>query len=326
MGSGEFDLISRYLAPLSGLGAYGLTDDAAVLTPPEGKDLVFTKDALIAGVHFFADDPPDLIARKAMRVNLSDLAAMGAEPLGYLLALAFPKDMANIDGWMAKFSRGLKRDQEEFGWSLYGGDTVSTSGPLMISLTAIGIVGRGQALKRSGAKPGDHIYVSGTLGDAAFGLKCLKDEFAATKTSVTKPLIDRYHLPRPRLGLGQRLSAIATSTMDISDGLAGDLRHICALSGFGAEIEAELIPLSDEVGKLLESFPAYKNLIWNGGDDYELLFTAPKDMDDRIEKIARDLDLALTKIGHITIEKNVTIKGGDGINLLQDDDQGFRHF
>ncbi|VAX02507.1 Thiamine-monophosphate kinase [hydrothermal vent metagenome] len=326
MGSGEFDLISRYLAPLSGVGAYGLTDDAAVLTPPEGKDLVFTKDALIAEVHFFAADPPDLIARKAMRVNLSDLAAMGAEPLGYLLALAFPKDMKNIDGWMAKFSAGLKLDQEEFGWFLYGGDTVVTSGPLMISLTAIGIVDKGQVLRRRGAKPGDNIYVSGTLGDAAFGLKCLKGEFTSIKTSVSKPLIDRYHMPRPRLGLGRKLFGIATATMDISDGLAGDLRHICALSGFGAEIEAELIPLSDDVGKLLESFPAYKNLIWNGGDDYELLFTAPKDMDDKIEKIARNLDLALTKIGHITLEKNVTIQGRDGINLLQNNDQGFRHF
>ncbi len=326
MSSGEFDLISRYLAPLSGVGAYGLTDDAAVLTPPEGKDLVFTKDALIADVHFFADDPPDFIARKAMRVNLSDLAAMGAEPLGYLLALAFPNDMENIDGFMAKFSSGLKRDQEEFGWSLYGGDTVSTSGPLMISLTAIGIVNRGQALRRRGAKPGDNIYVSGTLGDGAFGLKCLKDEFRAAKTSVTQPLIDRYHLPRPRLELGQRLWGIATSTMDISDGMAGDLRHICDLGGFGAEIDAELIPLSDEVGKLLESFPAYKKLVWNGGDDYELLFTAPKDMDGKIEKTARDINLALTKIGHVTTKKNVIIKNRDGINLLQDDDQGFRHF
>ncbi|MCF6214803.1 MAG: thiamine-phosphate kinase [Emcibacter sp.] len=326
MGSGEFDLISRYLAPLSGLGAYGLTDDAAVLTPPEGKDLVFTKDALIADVHFFADDPPDLIARKAMRVNLSDLAAMGAEPLGYLLALAFPKDMKNIDGWMAKFSAGLKLDQEEFGWSLYGGDTVSTSGPLMISLTAIGIVDRGQALRRRGAKLGDNIYVSGTLGDAAFGLKSIQGEFAAIKTSAIKPLIDRYHLPRPRLGLGRKLFGIATATMDISDGLAGDLRHICALSGFGAEIEAELIPLSDKVGKLLESFPAYKNLIWNGGDDYELLFTAPKDMDGEIDRLSRELGLSLTIIGHITTEKSVIIRDSDGINLLQDDDQGFRHF
>ncbi len=326
MGSGEFDLISRYLAPLSGVGAYGLTDDAAVLTPPKGKDLVFTKDALVADVHFFADDPPDLIARKAMRVNLSDLAAMGAEPLGYLLALAFPNDMENIDGFMARFSSGLKRDQEEFGWSLYGGDTVSTSGPLMISLTAIGIVNRGQGLRRRGAKPGDNIYVSGTLGDGAFGLKCLKDEFGATKTSVTQPLIDRYHLPRPRLELGQRLWGIATSIMDISDGLAGDLRHICALSGLGVEIDAELIPLSDEVGKLLESFPAYKKLVWNGGDDYELLFTAPKDMDGKIEKTARDIGLALTKIGHVTTEKNVIIKNRDGVNLLQSDDQGFRHF
>jgi len=323
LGSGEFDLISRYFAPLSAKGkpAYGLMDDAAILTPPEGRDLIFTKDALVADVHFFANDPADLVARKAMRVNLSDLAAMGAAPLGYLLALAIPKDMKNIEDWLAQFSAGLKRDQKEFGWSVFGGDTVSTSGPLMISLTAIGSVGRGQALMRRGAKVGDNIYVSGTLGDAAFGLKCLKGNI----TPANKVLVDRYHLPRPRLELGQRLSGIATSAMDISDGLAGDIRHICGLSGHGAEIDSRLIPLSGEVSKLLESFPSYKKLVWNGGDDYELLFTAPDDMRVDVDRLSRELDLPLTNIGRITTGKKVIIRGSDGMNLLQND-QGFRHF
>jgi len=301
--------------------AYGLTDDGAVLTPPVGRDLVFTKDALVAEVHFFSDDPADLIARKAMRVNLSDLAAMGAEPLGYLLALALPKNMTDIDGWLAKFSAGLKRDQDEFGWSLIGGDTVSTPGPLMISLTAIGSVPKGCALRRSGAEAGDDIYVSGSLGDAALGLKCLTGEIMP-KSNV---LIDRYYLPRPRLLLGQKLKNIATAVMDISDGLAGDIRHICELSGCGAEIEAELIPHSDEVGKLLESFPRYKSLIWQGGDDYELLFTAPRHVANDIDILSREIDLPLTRIGGITAEKAVVIKDGEDRNLASNS-HGFRHF
>ena len=323
MSSGEFDLISRYFAPLSSQGApaFGLTDDAAILSPPAGKDLVFTKDALVADVHFIANDPADLIARKALRVNLSDLAAMGAEPLGYLLALALPKNREDIEGWVARFAAGLKKDQDEFGWSLFGGDTVSTAGPLMISITAIGAVEPGKALRRNGAQAGDDIYVSGTLGDAALGLKCLKKDI----TPADKHLTDRYLLPRPRLTLGQSLSGIATSALDISDGLAGDIRHICALSGLGAEIKAELIPLSVAAGKTLESFPLYKNLIWNGGDDYELLFTAPEHAADDIVELSKSLGLSLAKIGRMRQEKTIAILSGDGSNLLQDE-QGYRHF
>ncbi|VAV98917.1 Thiamine-monophosphate kinase [hydrothermal vent metagenome] len=327
MSSGEFDLISRYFAPLSSKGppAYALTDDGAVLSPPAGHDLVFTKDALVADVHFFAGDAPDLIARKAMRVNLSDLAAMGATPLGYLLALALPKNMENIDQWLADFSAGLGRDQVEFGCSLFGGDTVSTNGPMVISLTAIGSVEKGKALRRRGAQVGDGIYVSGTLGDAALGLKSLSGEAGPPDET----LIDRYHLPRPRLELGQKLYGIASAVLDISDGLAGDIGHICDLPGsqsaLGAEITADLIPLSGAAGKLLESFPAYKNLIWNGGDDYELLFTAPDHMADKLASLAGELDLPLTRIGRITDNPLITIQGRSGENLMKNE-QGFRHF
>ncbi|MBL4801460.1 MAG: thiamine-phosphate kinase [Emcibacter sp.] len=323
MSSGEFDLISQYFSPLSNQGApaFGLRDDAAVLTPPEGKDLVFTKDALVAEVHFFSNDPADLVARKAVRVNLSDLAAMGAEPLGYLVALALPKDMQDIEGWVAAFARGLKQDQDEFDWSLFGGDTVSTTGPLMITITAIGTVDPGKALRRNGAQEADDIYVSGTLGDAALGLKCLTKEVVTPDSA----LINRYHLPQPRLDLGQNLWGIATSVMDISDGLVGDIRHLCALSGLGATIESDLIPVSDEFGKTLESFPLYKKLIWNGGDDYELLFTAPAHVADDIRKISKSLGLDLTKIGRMTKEKAIVIQASNGDNLLQGE-QGYRHF
>ena len=306
---------------VQGKPAYGLTDDAAVLSPPPEKDLVITKDALVAGVHFFDNDPVDLIARKALRVNLSDLAAMGAEPLGYLLALAIPKAMPNLDSWIETFTEGLKKDQSEFGWSLMGGDTVSTPGPLTISVTAIGTVTPGRALRRLGAQAGDDIYVSGTLGDSALGLKCLTGDI----NPENKKLIEIYQLPQPRLALGQKLSGIATAVMDVSDGLAGDIRHICALSGLGAAIEAELIPISSEVEKVLERFGTYKSLIWTGGDVYELLFTAPGHEADAIRKLSKDLELPITKIGTMTKQQSIAILSKSGINLIQND-QGFRHF
>ncbi|MCF6195626.1 MAG: thiamine-phosphate kinase [Emcibacter sp.] len=321
MGSGEFDLIARYFAPLAGSDApaYGLSDDAAILSPPAGYDLIFTKDALVADVHFFSDDPAGLVAQKALRVNLSDLAAMGAKPLGYLLALSLPKNMNEIESWVSDFTAGLKKDQNEFGWSLLGGDTVSTSGPLTLSVTAIGTVSKGTALRRSGAKVGEGIYVSGTLGDGALGLKCLKDNIDSPS------LIKRYHLPTPQLALGQKLSGVASSTLDISDGLAGDIAHICGLSGLGASIESKLIPVSDAAGKILESFPAYNDLIWNGGDDYELLFTAPDHMAEKIKDISASLMLPLTRIGHMTEKPEIVILDDKGKNLLQGQ-RGFRHF
>lgn len=321
MGSGEFDLIARYFTPLAGAGApaYGLSDDAAILSPPAGYDLIFTKDALVAGVHFFPDDPAGLVAQKALRVNLSDLAAMGAKPLGYLLALSLPKNMVGIEDWVAGFTSGLKKDQDEFALSLFGGDTVSTSGPLTLSVTAIGTVPKGTALRRNGAKVEEGIYVSGTLGDGALGLRCLKDNIDSPS------LVRRYHLPVPRLELGQKLFGIASSALDISDGLAGDITHICALSGLGATIEAELIPVSDAAGKLLESFPAYNDLIWNGGDDYELLFTASDHRADEIKDISASLNLSLTRIGHMTDKPEIVIQDDKGKNLLQGQ-RGFRHF
>ncbi len=321
LASGEFDIISRYFAPLSTKVGLGLLDDAAVLTPPKDKDLVFTKDALVADVHFFPNDPAALIAQKAMRVNLSDLAAMGAMPLGYLLALALPKSMKNRDQWLESFASGLAKDQTVFGWSLFGGDTVSTSGPLTITITAIGTVNHGAALKRDGAKIDDDIYVSGNLGDAALGLKCLTGDITPKNIS----LIDRYHLPQPRLRLGQKLFNIASAAMDISDGLLGDIGHICALSELGAEIEEKLIPRSLPAGKILESFPSYKHLVWSGGDDYELLFTAPRNMVDKIKTISGLIDCPITKIGRMTKKKDITIMSENGCDLINKE-QGFRHF
>ena len=219
----EFDLIARYFAPLAAgeAGAFGLTDDAAVLTPSPGWATVTTADAMVAGVHFLPEDPPDLIARKLLRVNLSDLAAMGARPRAYLLTTAFPA--AIDDAWLAAFTEGLAADQAEFGIHLLGGDTVSTPGPLTLSLMALGEARDGAVLRRSGAKPGDTVYVTGTIGDAALGLDSLRGHLSGLGPRQAEYLAGRYRLPQPRMACGPRLLGLAHAALDVSDGLVGDL-------------------------------------------------------------------------------------------------------
>ena len=269
MPEGEFEFIARRLRPLATTpGALALTDDAALLDPAAGRQLVLTKDAMVAGVHFLPDDPPGQIAQKLLRVNLSDLAAMGAAPLGYLLALARPKEIS--DAWLDEFCAGLAADNAAFGIALLGGDTVSTPGPLTLSLTAIGEVPTGSALLRSGAGPGDDVWVSGTLGDAALGLKVLQGALDVTEPARTF-LIERYRLPQPRLALGQALRGIASAAIDVSDGLVADLGHILETSGVGAALHADALPLSEAARDL----PGARDAALAGGDDYELLFTAP---------------------------------------------------
>jgi thiamine-monophosphate kinase len=261
----EFSLIHRYFAPLAGKAGLGLRDDAALFTPPSGKQLVITQDAMTAGVHFFADDPADLIARKLLRVNLSDLAAKGAEPLGYLLSLLLP--VGTNEEWIAAFAKGLGQDQAEFGIELWGGDTSKINGPLTLSLTAIGAVETGKMIPRSGAKVGDHLYVTGTIGDAALGLKVRNSELPHNEF-----LLDRYLLPQPRF-LATRHSSLITGCMDISDGLIQDAEHLAKTSGVKLLIEADKVPLSEAAISL--SPLATRHSLLTGGDDYELLFTAP---------------------------------------------------
>lgn len=306
----EFSLISKYLKPLaSGFGgSLNLYDDAAVISPPENCELVITKDAITQGIHFIGNEPPELIAGKALRVNLSDLAAMGATPLCYFLALMLPKNTPKE--WIKNFSKGLKATQEEFNISLAGGDTTSMEGSLAVSITAIGIVPTGAALKRSGAKAGDDIYVSGTLGDSAIGLELIK------KGETNNFFINRYLTPEPRMELGVSLRGIATGAMDISDGMAQDLEHICSTSNVGAIIYADKIPTTGN---------QQLTTALSGGDDYELLFTAPPAKKPEIEKLSKELSLKITNVGKITEGSSVKILDEDG-KIIKLEKKGFLHF
>jgi thiamine-monophosphate kinase len=266
----EDELIARLFAPLAGPAALGLADDAALL-PPSTEQTVVTADMLVAGVHFFADDPPALIAKKALRVNLSDLAAKAAEPLGFLLSLALPPDWTN--DWLEAFAGGLGEDARLFNAPLLGGDTAATPGPLTISITALGRASR--FVPRSGAQPGQGVFVSGTIGDAALGLVLRRepDRLAALSQTSRAVLLDRYLLPRPRLDLIPLLRDHAAAAMDVSDGLAGDLAKLCRVSGASAVIDAPRAPLSDAAREAIGLDPGLLETALTGGDDYEILFT-----------------------------------------------------
>jgi thiamine-monophosphate kinase len=320
MSEGEFEFIAHRLRPLAAgaPGALDLLDDAALLDPAVGTQLVLTKDAMVAGVHFLEDDPAGEIAQKLLRVNLSDLAAMGATPIGYLLALARPK--AIDDDWLGAFCAGLAADNAEFGVSVLGGDTVSTPGPLTMSLTAIGQLPKGTALLRSGARSGDDIWVSGTLGDAALGLAVLQGVLDIAGPARAH-LIERYRVPRPRLALGQALRNLAHAAIDISDGLVADLGHILEASGVGAEVRTDLLPLSEAAAGL----PGAEEAVLSGGDDYELLFTAPQKRRAQIEALSRRLDLPLTRIGEIRGQPGLRLVDAAGVEVRVER-TGWRHF
>ena len=282
----EFALIARHFRPLAGPGSLDLQDDAAVLAPPAGRELVLTADAMVAGVHFLADDPPDLVGRKLLRVNLSDLAAKGAQPLGYLMTVSTPRDTP--DAWFVGFVAGLADDQRTYGISLLGGDTTSTPGPIALSLTAIGHVASGQAVHRAGASAGDGIWVTGTIGDGALGLAVARGRLA----DPSGHLLSRYRLPQPRVGLP--IAGLASAGMDISDGLVQDLGHVCRASNVGAEIEAGLVPLSEPARAA--------GLQWlttclTGGDDYELLLAVPPAREAALQGAAKLADTAVIRIG-----------------------------
>ena len=296
---GEFDLIARYFAPLArGFpGAYGLLDDAAVIAPLPGHELVAKTDAIVGGIHFLLDDPPDLIARKALRVNLSDLAAKGAVPRAYLLDIMLP--IILTEEWIAAFARGLAQDQDEYRMHLIGGDTDSTPGPVTIAVMAFGDVPTGRMIRRSGARAGDTVFVTGTIGDAALGIQVLRDAFPNLDTKAASFLVDRYRLPLPRVTLGPRLIGLATAALDVSDGLVADLRHVCEVSELVAVIEAPRVPLSAAARAALTISPGRITTVLTGGDDYEILFTAPPTAINELTELSQALDVPITAIGRM---------------------------
>lgn len=294
---GEFGRIREFFAPLAGPGGLSLLDDAALVACAPGRQLVITVDAIVEGVHYLPDDPPDLVAKKLLRVNLSDLAAKGATPLHYLLTTALPARLG--DDWVERFAAGLGEDQGRYGVDLLGGDSVSTPGPAVLSLTAIGEVAEGGEIRRRGARPGDVVWVSGTIGDAFLGLQVLRGEHRALAHEDREFLAERFRLPEPRGVLGPRLSGIAHAMCDISDGLVADLGHIADVSRVGATIGLPAVPLSPAARRLIVGDPDLAAALATGGDDYELLFAAPAEASAAIEGLAAELAVAITPIGAI---------------------------
>ena len=305
----EDGLIARFFAPIAGPGGLGLKDDAAVIAPPPGQDLVVTVDALVAGRHFFPDDPPASIARKALRVNLSDLAAKGAEPLGFTLALALPPDWTAA--WLDAFAQGLGEDARHFGCPLLGGDTVKAFEALTLSITAFGAVPAGCMVPRTGARPGDRIYVSGTIGDAALGLQLRLAGGAAPEGQAH--LLDRYLHPQPRLALREALRRHASGAMDVSDGLVGDLVKMMRASGTSAEVDLAAVPLSGAAGLATMDRPEAFDVAVTGGDDYEILASIPEREAAGYEAAAAAAGVAVAAIGRVVEGSGpVEFRGPDG--------------
>lgn len=319
----EFGRIRRFFAPLAGPGGLGLTDDAALLECPPGRRLVVTVDQAVEGVHYLPDDPPELVARKLLRRNLSDLAAMGAVPRHYLLTTALPK--SRDDDWVRRFAEGLSHDQHRYRVELLGGNSTSTPGPASLSLTAIGEVDEGKEIRRNGARVGDRVWVSGTIGDAFLGLAVLRGGHAELAPEHRAALAARYQLPDPRTELGPRLVGIAHAMIDISDGLLADLGHICEASGVAATVALAALPLSPAAQLVAAEDPRLPARLAAAGDDYELLFTASVDASATMAHLAANLDLPITEIG--------TIEPGAGVRLVDADGDtvpvastGWRHF
>ena len=307
----EDALIARFFAPLAtSAGADGLTDDAAVIPPGEG-DLVVTKDMAIAGVHFFPDDPPGLVAAKALRVNLSDLAAKGAVPAGMLLGLGLPADWS-VD-WLDAFAQGLASDLDTYDCPLLGGDTVKVPGPLTLSVTAFGRANR--TVRRRGARPGDLLCVTGTIGDGALGLVARQAErdpatapswLVALGEDHRRHLVDRYLKPQPRVALARAVARHASAAMDVSDGLVGDLAKMMAASGTGAMVDAGTVPLSLAAAAAIATDPALGTRALTGGDDYEILLACPPARLSSLQADAVAVAVPLAVIGEVTGSTGVT--------------------
>ena len=325
----EVDLIQHYLAPLAAgnPGALSLSDDCAVLACPSGEELVLTTDAVAEGVHFISGEEPGSIAWKALAVNVSDLAGKGARPLVYLMALSFPE--APDENWMAGFALGLAAAQERFGIRLAGGDTDRRPGPITVTITAIGSVPKGKMVRRGTARPGDRLFVSGTLGDAALGLALRLDSQKTRDWGLTpdeaRHLSRRYERPEPRIELAASLRACASAAMDISDGLAKDLAAMCRASGVAARVRGRDVPLSPAARKIVSLEPDRFEDVVAGGEDYEVLAAVAPEKCAEFIAMAQANGIPVTEIGYVETGKGVRFEGLDG-TLLALTRLGWDHF
>lgn len=321
----EFELIDRLLRPLADQapGAFALTDDAALLPNlADGESYVVTKDALSVGTHMLADDPPADMARKALRVNLSDLAAMGARPVGFFMALCLGQD--TDEAFLKAFIAGLADDVAQFDVPLMGGDIIRQDGAFTVSITAFGSVRREHVLRRSGARAGDSLWVSGTIGDGALGLKAAQGELQNLEQAHGETLIQRYRVPQPRVALGAVLAGVAHACIDISDGLIADVGHICKASDLGCTLEAAAVSLSKAAQAALKADHGLLETILTGGDDYELAFAiAPKD-EGRMAEIANQAQVPLHRIGRFEFGAGLGVLDRQG-QTLRFENAGYRH-
>ncbi|MDD7908391.1 thiamine-phosphate kinase [Pseudovibrio exalbescens] len=297
---GEFELIERYFAPLAdGAGAAGLKDDAAVYTPQDGHDIVVSKDMLASGVHFFPEDPPAAIAAKALRVNLSDIASKGARPTAYALGLGLASDVD--EHWIAEFCKGLGEDQRTYGITLLGGDTIKTGGRMVLSVTFFGELPRGSTVRRTSASEGDYIYLTGTVGDAALGLQLRLSAERAGQIGLSEDdadfLLNRYLLPQPRVVAADAVRQFASASMDVSDGLAADLEHMCKAADLWAHVELDQLPLSRAAGNWVAAKPSDITTVITGGDDYELLCAVAPNHAEGFERAVSKAGVPVTRIG-----------------------------
>lgn len=314
----EFELIARYFNRPGRRTVLGVGDDAALVRVGADRELVAGADMLLAGRHFFPEDDAEGVGHKALAVNLSDFAAMGAIPRWALLSIALPEA---DEAWLSAFTRGWFALAEAHGVALIGGDT--TRGPLTLAVTLLGEIKRGAALRRSGARVGDEIWVSGTLGDAAFALAALRREVPLPPGELAC-LLPRLHRPTPRLALGQRLVGLAHAAIDISDGLIADLGHVLEASGVGAHVHLAALPLSPVLAAWA-SHPVARRAMLAGGDDYELCFTAPASAHAAIARIGRRLGVAVTPIGRIMREPGLVLLDAAG-HPISSEETGFDHF
>jgi thiamine-monophosphate kinase len=294
---GEFTLIARHFAPLAGPGAFGLLDDAATLTPPAGRDLVITKDMLAAGVHFFPDDPPETVGWKALAVNLSDLAAKGATPLAFVVGLGLPTDWT--EDLVAGLARGIGALSSEAAIALIGGDTIRAAGGLTLSITALGTVPTGRMVRRTVAEPGDHLVVTGTIGDGALGLRARQGALAGLTADHAPFLVDRYLRPRPRVRAAAAVLAHARAAMDVSDGLVGDLAKMLAARGLGATVIADDVPYSVAGRAAIKHDSQLQQIALTGGDDYEILAAIPPENAVAFWRDAHAAGVPVTRIGTV---------------------------